>query len=99
MQIFHEAGATSTEHDGVTYEADENGILDVPQDVGELFVRRPGWHEVGWTPELTPEELVAAEVAEKDELRHRIAVLEGEVAELKGKVGNTAKRAPAATKK
>jgi hypothetical protein len=77
MQIFHEGGASSTQHDGITYEADGSGIIDVPQSIGELFVRRPGWHEVGWTPEVTDEEKAAADAAELIELRQTVEDLTG----------------------
>jgi len=92
MHIFHESHATSTEHEGVIYEADKDGIIDVPQDVGETFLRRPGWHAEGWTPELTDEEKLAAEDAEKQALRDEVDELKREVAALKRNAAKPARR-------
>ncbi len=41
MRIASTIGATSLQHEGVDYEADESGMFDVPEPVGETLVRFP----------------------------------------------------------
>ncbi|HEY8976305.1 MAG TPA: hypothetical protein VIN75_18970 [Burkholderiaceae bacterium] len=43
MRIASTNGATALQHDGVDYEADENGVFDVPHEVGQVLVRFPHW--------------------------------------------------------
>ncbi len=42
-------GVTTMSHEGQTFESDEYGWFDVPEHVGQFWLRRPGWktpHEV-----------------------------------------------------
>lgn len=91
MQIFHEARATSTTHDGVEYEADEDGVIEVPHEAGVEITKRAGWHQVGWKPELTPEQ-------REIQLYERVDALEVEVADLKAALAKRSTSTKAASK-
>lgn len=43
MRIASTIGATSVQHDGVDYEAGDDGMFEVPQEVGEQLVRFSEW--------------------------------------------------------
>jgi hypothetical protein len=43
MRIASTIGATSVQHDGVDYEAGDDGMFEVPQQVGEQLVRFSEW--------------------------------------------------------
>lgn len=84
MQIFHDAGASSISHEGETYEADENGRITVPEDLGRTLTRGPGFHQYLGEPELTEDEL--EESVSKTELMDRVIELEETVKDLKAEL-------------
>ena len=46
MKLHHEHNAYRISlPTGNVYDADEPGTFEVPEDVGRLFIGRPGWHE------------------------------------------------------
>lgn len=65
-------------HDGVSYDPDADGHVEVPEEVGRVLVRFPHLSAYTGPPEPTPEE---AEAAEKAELRARVEELEKALAE------------------
>lgn len=75
MRITSTIGATKVSHDGETYTADDNGVLEVPQDVGEELTDFPIW-----LPEHVAAERASAERAAADNdvvrLAARVAELE-----------------------
>lgn len=48
MRITHELGVTSHQAaDGTEYQADDEGYIDVPDEVAKDLLRRPGWSVAG----------------------------------------------------
>ena len=101
MRIASTIGATSVNHDGVDYEADEDGTFEVPEAVGLALVRFPEWlreHEA-----LDLKLAAEAEAAkDPDQVAARLAALEAdnaalraELAALKAPAKQPAKKAPA----
>lgn len=74
MRITSTIGAATVVHDGETYTADDNGIVEVPERVGEELTGFPIW-----LPEHEAAALVAAEQAAAD---NDVARLSARVAEL-----------------
>lgn len=75
-------GTHTVTHDGVTYEAGEDGIFEVPEHVGLELT-----DFANWLPEYEADAQAAAEQAERDtdvqRQADRIAALEADVAELR----------------
>jgi hypothetical protein len=69
VKLIHESGAHTLTHEGEEHKADDNGIFDVPAELGAQLVGRAGFSE--WTG-------VRTAAQERD----RIAELEAQVAEL-----------------
>lgn len=93
MLIHHDANVSSVTHKGETYEADANGQIEVPQDVGIELSKFAGWHQWVGKAEETVEEIVERE---KADLLHRVEELEAEVERLKNPVEAKAKADAAA---
>ena len=75
MRIASTSGADTVVHDGETYTADDDGIVEVPQHVGEELTAFPDW-----LPEHVAADRAAAEKAAADNditrLAARVAELE-----------------------
>lgn len=78
MRIKNLDGATSMGHGGQTYEADANGMFDVPHEVGEALVGFPHWVR---EHEYIDQTAAARSAADKDPqtLAGRVAALESVV--------------------
>lgn len=73
------SGSTTLVHESETYQVDDSGYFDVPEEVGRALVRRSGWYERDDTDGLvTPEAF-----AEKSD---RVAQLEALVESLSAQV-------------
>ena len=59
---MEKSGTNVIVHEGVTYEADDEGWFDVPESVGIFFSSRPGWR----TPAQVDSEVSAGLVAVND---------------------------------
>jgi hypothetical protein len=108
MRIASTIGATSVQHDGIDYEAGEDGLFEVPQAVGEELVRFDIWetetaaakaaadaqHEANLDPENLAGRVADLE-ADVEELRGTVAKLEGLLAEATKPAPAPAKKAPA----
>ena len=53
---------TSLNHEGKTYEPDENGWFDLPDDVAAFYRSRPNWLR----PQEVDEEVVSGRLADED---------------------------------
>lgn len=97
MRITSTTGAISVQHDGVTYEAADDGVFDVPEPVGNDLTTFPQW-----LPEYEAQAIAAAEQAAADSditrLAARVAELEAWRASLEDDTADDAepkpKRAP-----
>lgn len=78
------SGTEKIAHAGREYTADD-GWFDVPDEVGQFFVSRPGW----CTPEMVDEEIVAGRIRADDSDR---------LPDTRSKVGKKSKRAKASSK-
>lgn len=59
------AGTHAISHNGKQYTADNDGWFDVPDEVGQFFISRPGW----CSPEMVDEEVVAGRIRADDSER------------------------------
>lgn len=44
-RVLKQSSTSAIAFDGVTYEIGEDGSFDVPDEVGQYYVGRPGWYE------------------------------------------------------
>lgn len=97
MLIFHPGGASEVQDGDDTYTADEDGRIDVPEDLGRSLINGPGFQPYLGEPELTEAEL--EESVTKTELMDRVIELEETVKDLKADLekekAKAAKPAPA----
>jgi predicted nucleic acid-binding Zn-ribbon protein len=102
MRIKNLEGATSLGHAGETYEADADGMFDVPQEVGEQLVSFPHWVR---EHEYLDKAAAAQTAANKDPqtLSVRVAALESvlpgmqvRIQELEARIAELGKAKPAA---
>lgn len=56
------SGTYSLTHDGKTYNADSDGWIEVPDEVGRRMINFPGW----CSPEMVDEEIVAGRIRRND---------------------------------
>lgn len=74
MRIASTIGSTAVNHDGAEYTADDDGIFEVPEHVGNELTSFPDW-----VPEHVAVAAAAAEQAARD---NDVARLSGRVADL-----------------
>lgn len=63
-QLIHDTEVTSVVFDGVTYEADADGRVDVPDDVAAALEQQPGWHLYVPVPDENTEGLIRTATGE-----------------------------------
>lgn len=85
MRIKNLDGATSMGHGGETYEADADGMFDVPHEVGEALVGFPHWVR---EHEYLAQTAAAKSAADKDPqtLGQRVAALEAVLPSMQARI-------------
>lgn len=81
MRIVSKDGAGAISHDGVTYEPDESGAFDVPEEVGAGLLRFPAWVEAGVAAAEAEAEKAVSDLDPKA-LAERLEQAEARIAEL-----------------
>lgn len=94
MRIASTIDAREVTHEGVTYTADESGVFEVPEQVGDYLTGFAVWLTEWQARDI---EIAAARAEDTDASRMavRIAELERQVAELQAAAAKPARRSRA----